>query len=143
MWFILRSSKLSKEQKIIVKDYKINVKKEVLIFLEDMERIRSFINTAVKEELTLIGSIKPIQILDSWDWSDDNNSVRYGVNHFVDEPTSESSSAETVSEDVVIPKVGRGRYYSDESVASEEYLDESAVSEEYSYSFESGVEQIQ
>ena len=135
MWFLLRSSKLSKEQKIIVKDYKINVKKEVLIFLEDMERIRSFINTAFKEELTLIGSTKPIQILGSWHWSDDSNSVQYGVNHFVDEPTSESSSAETVSEDVVIPKVGRGRYYSDESVVSEEYSDESVVSEEYEYSF--------
>lgn len=129
---IIVHNKLSKKQKNIVKDYKINVKKEVLLFLEDMERVRVFINTAFREELALLGSTKPVQILESWHWSDDSNSVKHGVNHFVDNSTSESSSAETVSEDVVAPSVKQRYYWSDESIVSDS-----------ENSFESDVDQVQ
>lgn len=41
----------------------------VKAFIENMSEVKTFINSTLSEELVLLGTAKPIQILDSWQWS--------------------------------------------------------------------------
>lgn len=52
-----------------VENTKKSIKIYVKAFIENMNEVKTFINSTLSEELVLLGTAKPIQILDSWQWS--------------------------------------------------------------------------
>ena len=65
----------SEETKSKIKTIKCQVNVDLKSFIQDMNDIRKFINGAITDELPLLGTPNPVQILSTWVWADKNRAT--------------------------------------------------------------------